>query len=259
MLLTLSTRSLHALLTGKEPELHLYDAPKYVLGEFALHGLALQTSYLAGWDANALDRLRDEADRAGCPWLTLIEDRSHDFTTPTKANNAIDRLERVLRVGHRLGCASVAMRIQAPASADADQIAGRLKEVVTAAERLEVNLLLAPEPGLTETPEQLTGMIRKVGGFRIGSMPDFQTAAATDDPSGYMRQLTPYASCVCAAVTDFDNAGAHKAFPLEGCMEAVKTVGYEGALAIEYRGDNAPGPAIEAAKRFLTASLEEET
>lgn len=226
MLLTLSVNSLADRLKGRHPQMTLYDVPSFTLGEFAIHGLCLQTNWLKGWDAKGVDRLRDEADRSGCPWLTLVEEDAHDLSTELKAKNALERMDRVLRVGHRLGCSSVAMAVKANANTDEDLVASRLKKIVLAAERMELNLLLLPQPGVTESPEQLTGMIRKVGGFRIGSMPDFAVAEKTADADAYLRALVPYASAVYAAVEDFDITPA---------INAVKSVGYEGALAIEYR------------------------
>ncbi|GAB4543959.1 MAG: hypothetical protein Tsb0013_00700 [Phycisphaerales bacterium] len=231
MLITLSVNSIADKLKGRHPAMTLYEVPAYTLGELEIRGLCLQTSFLAGWDVKGVDRLRDEADRAGCPWLTLVEESPHDLGAGASGDEAIVRMEKVLRVGHRLGCSSVAMGVKTKASSDEDEVAQRLKRIVTAAERLELNLLLIPQPGLTETPEQLTGMIRKVGGFRIGSMPDFEVASKTSDPDAYLRSLTPYASAVCAAISDFD---------FDSAIEAVKSVGYEGALALEYRLTKTP-------------------
>ncbi|MEM1423072.1 MAG: hypothetical protein AAGH64_03615 [Planctomycetota bacterium] len=231
MLITLSVNSIAGKLKGRHPDMTLYDVPSFTLNELDVRGLCLQTSFLAGWDAKGVDRLRDEADRSACPWLTLVEEAPHDLSTETNGDKAVDRMDKVLRVGHRLGCSSVAMCVKARAGADEDEIALRLKRIVTAAERMELNLLLIPHAGVTETPEQLTGMIRKVGGFRIGSMPDFEVASQTDDPDAYLRALTPYASAVCAAINDFD---------LDPAIEAVKSVGYEGALALEYRCTDTP-------------------
>ena len=231
MLITLSVNSLTDRLKGRHPKMTLYDVPKFTLNEFQIHGLCLQTGFLSGWGANDIDRLRDEADRVGCPWLTLVEEDAHDLVSDKKADDALARMDKVLRVAHRLGCSSVAMGVKAKAEADDELVAERLKDIVTKAERLELNLLLIPQAGLTQTPEQLTGMIRTVGGFRIGSMPDFEVASKTDDTEAYLRSLTPYASAVCAAIGDF---------PLEPAIEAVKSVGYEGALALEYRKSKPP-------------------
>jgi hypothetical protein len=64
-------------------------------------------------------------------------------------------------------------------------------------------VLIAPAAGLTEDPERLTDLLKGIGGFRIGTMPDFHTAAKSGDPVGYLKKLTPYASVVNASTLGF--------------------------------------------------------
>jgi hypothetical protein len=45
---------------------------------------------------------------------------------------------------------------------------------VTRAEKREINLLLMPTTGLLASPEKVTEIIKAVGGFRIGVLPDFR-------------------------------------------------------------------------------------
>lgn len=264
MLLTLSAKSLGPILEGKKPKLELFDLPKFTLEEFGLHGLNLQTRFLAGWSIEAIDRLRDQADKIGCPWLTLIEEQPQPLGTESEKSldQALDRLDRVLRVAHRLGCAGVAIGIEHQKQDDEpalERVAERLKRILASAERLEMNLLLAPQAGLTSSPEHLTGLIRKVGGFRIGSLPDFEAASQSGDPSAYLRSLTPYASAVTAASTGFDAKGNHKAFDLSTCLEAIKSVGFEGTLSLEYRGSGDPIAAIQVTKEAIEQGLEVES
>lgn len=263
MLLTLSAKSLSPLLEGKKPKLELNALPRFTREEFGLHGLNLQTRYLTGWEIEAIDRLRDQADKVGCPWLTLIEEKAHPLGAEDERRiaEALDRLDRVLRVAHRLGCAGVAIGVEHKRGEDeagAERVAEQLKEVLSRAERLEMNLLLAPQPGLTETPERLTALIRKVGGFRIGSFPDFEAASVSGDAPGYLRALTPYAAAVTAATTKFVK-GKHTGFDLPACVEAIKSVGFEGTLSLEYRGQGDPIEAILAAKAVVEQGLEVES
>ena len=263
MLLTLSARSLSPLLEGKKPKLDLNALPQFTRDEFGLHGLNLQTKYLAGWEIDAIDRLRDQADKIGCPWLNLIEEQAHPLGVDDdkKLAAALDRLDRVLRVAHRLGCSGVAIGVEHKRGEDeagAERVAEQLREVLTRAERLEMNLLLAPQPGLTETPERLTALIRKVGGFRIGSLPDFEAASLSGDPASYLRSLTPYASAVTAATTKFVK-DKHTGFDLSTCIDAIKSVGFEGTLSLEYRGQGDPVEAILATKQAVEQGLEVES
>lgn len=258
MLLTLSAKSLSAPGPDGKPLVPLARVATFAREQLNLYGLTLQTSLLAGWDIPKLDRLRDEADKAGAPCLVLVEETPQPFADadPALAAAAVDRAERVVRVAHRLGCSSVAFSLAAPSpDPGVDEVAKKLKGVLANAERMELNLLLAPAKGITETPDQLTTLIRKVGGFRIGSYPDFESASKTKDAAAYLRALTPYASAVCASVRDFDAKGKHAAYDVAACLEAIDSVGFEATLALEFRGKGDPIAALRAARALIDSRL----
>lgn len=264
MLLTLSAKSVwNADRTPGTPGKGVSpaDLPRWAREELGVFGLTLQTSLFAGWEANQFDRFRDNADKAGAPCLVLVEDKPLALADPdeSKATEAIERAERVLRVANRLGCSSVAISLQdTSAKASIEVITPRLKAVLSRAERLELNLLISPAPGLTDTPEKLTGLIRKVGGFRIGSFPDFEAAAKSPDAVGYLRSLAPYASCVCATVQGFDAKGKHKGYDLGEFISAIQSVGFEQALTLDFRGKGDPVPPLKAAKAAIESLLAKE-
>jgi sugar phosphate isomerase/epimerase len=274
MLLTLSAICLRSLLTpgrtGKT-KLDLLDLPRLAREELGLHGLNISTSLLAGVTRDMLDRLRERADKAGCACLLLVESDPQPFGSPSEAAGAgaIERLQRVIQAGHYLGCSCVAVKVGCDSTTPEafQRTVDRLRKAVERADRLELNVLLSPTDGLTHTPERLTDLLKKVGGFRVGTFPDFQAAAASPDPVAYMRRLTPYAAAICAATLKFTEdkpqaakEGArprktkaaaavsavatgsppeivhHTAYDIESLVKAVVSVGYDGTLAVEYRG-----------------------
>lgn len=210
MLLTLSATCLRALLLPaprqKQPKMDLADLPRFTHEELGLRGLNLSTDLLAGADRSRLEFIRERADKAGCACLLLIEHNLQNFGAAAEKTGAeaIARAHRVIEAAHVLGCNSVALSVQSDEKPESIQnVVTRLKKVVERAERLEINVLLAPAPGLTAAPERLTDLIKKVGGFRIGTFPDFQAAAASKDPIAYLRRLTPYAAVVSASTVKF--------------------------------------------------------
>lgn len=258
MLLTLSAKSVWNADRTPGKGIAPADLPRWAREELGVYGLTLQTSLFAGWELAQFDRFRDNADKAGAPCLVLVEDKPLGLAEAdeAKAAAALDRAERVLRVASLLGCSSVAISLE-----DSDQkgsietLTPRLKRVLGQAERMELNLLLAPAGGLTDTPEKLTSLIRKVGGFRIGSFPDFEAASKASNPTAYLRSLAPYASCVCGSVKAFDAKGGHKGYDLGEYLEAILSVGFEAALTLEFRGKGDPIPALRAAKSAIEAHI----
>ncbi|MCC6429157.1 MAG: hypothetical protein IT435_20340 [Phycisphaerales bacterium] len=210
MLFTLHASCLRSHLAptdGSKPKLALPDLPAYTKNTLGLSGLNLTTDLLAGADRARLETIRERADKSGCACLLLIETNPLPLADadPGVAGRAVERMKAVVRAAHILGCNSAALTMTGANTEAAQALAvKRLKEVSEPAERLDLNVLIAPTEGLTAAPERVTEIIKKVGGFRVGTLPDFLSATKTKEPVAYLRRLIPYASCVTAATIDFE-------------------------------------------------------
>ncbi len=250
MLLILAARSVRPML-GARGSMKLDDLPAFAKQTLGLHGLSLSTDMLAGAGRPRLRELRDRADKESCSILVLteLEPQPLGDADTAAADAAQDRIRRILEAAGELGCNSAAVPIAAENNEEAiERVTERLKRLMRLAEQRDLNLLISPGKGLTADPERVTNLIKKVGGFRVGAMPDFEVASKAADPAAYLRRLTPYASAVSAATLDFkpvdpgadpdapDTPCAHDAYDLAAMVEAIASVGYDGSVAIDYRG-----------------------
>ncbi len=301
MLLTLNATCVRALLVpgarGKRAALELQDLPAYTHETLGLAGLNLSTDLLAGADRRVLESLRERGDKASCAALLLIESEAQPFGAADEAaaKAAVARMGRVIEAAQILGCSSAAVKIIADnTEAGMTRAAERLRPIVERAERLDVNLLIAPTKGLTEAADRVTEFIKRVGGFRIGTFPDFEAASKTKDPVSYLRRLTPYASVVCASTLAFKVGKAdgkrgaakgksldlpaeargdaaadplgigladdakHEAYDLMAYVGAVASVGYDGALAIDYRGPGDAAAGVVYSRNALQQALDDD-
>lgn len=266
MLLTLMARCLRPKLTERGSSgagLRLTDVPAYVRDELGLFGLSISTDLLVGADLAKLDALREAADKASCPCLVLIESEPQALGAEDedKGEAAVERMGRVVQAAHRLGCNSAAVAVSATDNPDSfDFAVDRLKRILASAERLEVNLLVRSHDGLTDNPDRLTDLIKKVGGFRIGTCPDFERASKSKNPEHYLRRLAPYASALTATTFQFEEADTptglrHQPYDLLPYVEAILSVGYQGTLAIEYKGKGDVEAGVARSKLMLEAAL----
>lgn len=288
MLLTCNVSSIADLLKprGKQPpRLNLADLPAYVKNELGLHGMHLTTDLLTGSTPERLSSLRDQADKAGCACLGLIENEAQPFGSPdeAKAAAAADRTARVIKAAQLLGCSSAAIRVEAKDDDDTlDLVANRVRKVIQQADRLEINLLFVPMKGLTENADRLTELIKKIGGFRIGTLPEFGAAHESGDAETYLRRITPYAGTVMASTFEFgesegspdlddDKPGSledladalmsleappHLTYDLEPMIGAVNSVGFDGTLAIHYRGGGDSTLGVIQSRDAIEAAIE---
>ena len=114
ILLTLSTGSFKSLIDSGELALH--DVPSFAMREFDLRGLNVPASMLSGCQIEVFDRLRDNADKSGCPVLTLIEEQPLHFAfeTDDQRSTTLDRIGRLAVAANRLGCNALAVSCEAP-------------------------------------------------------------------------------------------------------------------------------------------------
>jgi len=261
MLLTLAVRD-PARILGKRGKALLLDVPEFAIKQLGLRGLNIFSSSLAGWSIEDLDRLRDRADKAGCPCLVLVEDTPLRFCdrSPKEREAARERVRRLAAAANRLGCNSIAVSCAGKDNAeDFENTALSIREAMPAVERMELNLLIAPTSGLTADPERLAELIKRIGGFRIGSLPSFGQAGAVGDAPQVLRKIAPYAGAIHATVSDFGKNGKHSAgYDLAACVQAIRAVGFTNTLAIDYVGTSDPVVAIETARDILQPAIDAE-
>lgn len=249
-MLTLETGSFAARIAEGNGSLGRSDLPRFAIEELGLRGLSISTSILAGCGPKDLDRLRDAADRAHCPCLTMVEGGplAAQPGQPLLSPASMDRLQRLAFVASRLGCSALAVCFE-PVAADAlDPLARAVREAVQSIERHELNLLVTPSAkGALSNPDGVIDLIRRVGGFRIGCMPTFAHAAGTADGESTLRRLAPYAS---AMVADLDplwpKRGGELDARLAGWVRAVRLVGFASTLAISSTAKSAATRIVQA-------------
>ncbi|HYC99610.1 MAG TPA: TIM barrel protein [Phycisphaerales bacterium] len=258
MPLALSASALKSRLTtaktrgaGNANLMTLTELPSFVRNELGLTGLLLTTDLLVGADRTRLMHILESADKAACPVLAIAEVNPLALADPDdrKGDAAVERCLRVAQAAHWMGCSAFAVPVLAPDNEDAmEQAADRLKGVARKAEKLDLNLCISPAAGLTKTPEKVGELLKKIGGFRIGTMPDFAAAADSVDRIAYLRRLVPYASMVVASGVKFEPAGGAgggsgtKAEPTPKAKPASKAKG-RGKAKVEDPEDEPPAPA----------------
>lgn len=298
MPLALSASALKSRLTpaktrgaGNAGLMTLTELPSFVRNELGLTGLLLTTDLLVGADRTRLMHVLECADKAACPVLAIAEVNPLPLADQDdrKADAAVERCLRVAQAAHWMGCSAFAIPVLAPDTEEAMEMAAdRLKSVARKAEKLDLNLCISPAAGLTKTPEKVGELLKKIGGFRIGTMPDFAAAADSADRIAYLRRLVPYASMVLAAGVKFEQVGGkpeaeskgkgagkakgkgkakvedeadsaptgpvevkHTAYDIREMASVLVSVGYEGPIAIDYRGTGDPVPGILHIKGVL--------
>lgn len=259
IMLILEAGSLASMLVGgprKTATLQLSDIPAFAIEQLGLRGLSVPTSLLAGRSMKDLDRLRDAADKAGCPCLVLRDEAGLAFGSPAadEADAAMERLGRLATAASHLGCSSLAIACQ-DRIGESEAFAAAVREGVKLVERRELNFLLTPGDGTLSTADSVIELIRAVGGFRIGCMPTFGHAMGTSDPEDTLRRLAPYASAMLGELDAVKvKRGEDADAVVASWVRAVRAVGFASTLALGARG-RSPAKRIEAARTHLEQAM----
>ena len=207
MMFSLNTNSIRSVLKRRGASaLTPMDLPKYTMDNFGLRAINFSTDQLAGLAPKDLELIRDSGDRIGCSCLLLSQTAALPLgdVKGDKAIEGMERMTRVIKAASLMGCNAVSLSIKAKDTDGAfEQATESMKHILQIADRAEINVLIAPTSGLTQDPDRLTDLIKGIGGFRIGTLPDFEVAAQSGDPVGYLKKLTPYASVVNATTLGF--------------------------------------------------------
>lgn len=227
MLFTLHTDSLASLLRpsrkGAQPKLALADLPAYARQTLDMFGLNITTDLLAGATRTQLEQLRERADKERCSCLLLIENEPLQLAheSDTVGGAGVDRVRRVLKAASILGCNAVAVTVQSDDTEDfLDFTTDRFRQIVETADKLDINVLVSPAKGLTLKPERVTELIKRIGGFRVGTFPDFKAAVDSGDAEAYLRRLVPYAPVVCATTIELIEPDIPEDLPVKPKMKA---------------------------------------
>jgi sugar phosphate isomerase/epimerase len=312
MLFTLNVNSLRDVLKRRGARaVSIEDLPRYAQEQTGLNAMTMATDLLTGATRETLNRIRENGDRVGCACLLLSQTEPLAFgdPRPKAGEEAVARMIKVVEAASVLGCNSASLAVTAKDDDESmDRVAQRLRRVLERADRLEIMVLLRPEKGLTQDADRVTELVKTVGGFRIGTMPDFEAAVASGDPVHYLKRLTPYASVVNASTLGFKDApeppepvpsskkkktakkkpGAdddaddeamsvedavlaaieaelegmdevpppeHDGYDLAPLIGAVRSVGFDGAIAIDYRGSGDGTLGVLQSRDALEAAL----
>lgn len=265
------------------------DLPRYTKEHLDLRALNLSTDLLKGMGKSDLERIRDTGDKCGCTCLMLAELTPFAIgdSKSSVGDAAVERMKRVITAANLLGCNSVSMRIKGKDSEQAfDYAVDRMKQILEMGDKVDMNVLISPMDGLTGDADRVTELVKAIGGFRIGTNPDFATAAATGDPVAYLRKLTPYAAVVNASTQGFeepepddsllekaegltgldalaaeleamsdDEPPVHKGYDLNPLVGAIKAVGFDGTISLDYQGKDDGTLGVMQTREAIEAAI----
>jgi L-ribulose-5-phosphate 3-epimerase len=245
---------------------HPLDFPVIARQQFNIDAVEYVNTFFYGHasDTTYLTELKARADGEGVRSLLIMCDALGNTGDEDgeKRRQAIDNHRPWLEAAGFLGCRAI--RVNAAGQGTREEVSKRvadsLQSLGSAAEALDLDVLVENHGGLSSDGSWLAATIERADHPRVGTLPDFGNfqLSGGPEPDRYDRylgvsELMPFARAVSAKSYDFDAEGLETTIDYQRMMRIVLDAGYRGYVGIEYEGSRlSEFEGIQATQRLLT-------
>jgi sugar phosphate isomerase/epimerase len=211
-------------------------------------------------DQSYLREMKRRADGEGVKSLLIMCDGEGDLGAPDLAvrMRAVESHHKWVEAAAFLDCHSIRVNARSEGSSaeQAARAADGLSRLTEFASERDINVIVENHGGLSSSGAWLSGVMKRVGHPRCGTLPDFGNFRIRGgewyDRYQGVEELMPYAKAVSAKSFDFDEEGNEITTDYLRMMKIVVVAGYRGHVGIEYEGKRlSEEEGIRATKSLL--------
>ena len=227
----------------RDGSLKLLDFPDLAKKEFGLDAVEFNSPFFESRDDKYLRDLRKRADKAKVKVIGIAVDGMGDFTHDDPAERAavLERMSEWFHVAKTVG--SPAFRVNSGGKATAENAAVQLERCIEGYGKLAergkkegITVLIENHGGLSADPDNIVKLLKAVNSPFFKTCPDFGNFPKEVRIEGY-RKIAPFAFMCHAKTHEFDKDGNEIGVGVvPQCVQALKEIGFDGYLSIEYEG-----------------------
>ena len=216
-------------------KLRLLDLPRIMRDELGMKVIDLMTATLVSLEPDYLDKLRAEAERAGCVLTNLkMNQKGLDMTSEDAAvrKHALDEYKRTIDAAARLGVRWV-RPLPGPKRPDLAICAASYRELIEYAAPRGISLLIENYGWMQNDSDAIPEMI-KATGKGLDAQPD--TGNWKDNTVRYagLARAFPLAVSCDFKARELGPDGQHDAYDLARCFSIAWDAGFRGPWCIEH-------------------------
>jgi L-ribulose-5-phosphate 3-epimerase len=211
------------------------DFPRIAREDFDLNGIEFVSTLFELPTFSYLNRLRRSAEKYKVTMVLIMVDDEGETCDPnreTRIQTAINHRKWV-DIAKYLGCHSIRTNCRGPRNAPKEQALAwaadtynRLLEYAAAA---GIGILIENHGGLSNDPDWMISLFKKVDNPFFGSYPDWREPGTEFDNYGYLQKMLPY-----ARGTSYRNQPTEE--QTAGLIKLCHDSGYKGWYGIESSG-----------------------
>jgi hypothetical protein len=221
-------------------KLRLLDLPKLMRDELDLRVIDLMTRTLPSFEPAYLERLRVEADRAGCVLTNLkMNQPGLDMASPDEAirRKSLEEYRRTIEAAALLGVRWV-RPLPGSRRPDLKLVAEGFRELIDYAAPKGISLLVENFGWMKDDPEAIPAILKAVGPG-LAAQPD--TGNWTDEARYRGLELAfPHAVSCDFKFFALGPDGSHAAYDLKRCFDIGWTAGFRGPWCFEHSHQELP-------------------
>lgn len=233
----------------KDATLTLEQTPA-LLQELSIPGIAWNDLYFENWDSDYLARLKAAAASAGRSTLCLIMEGNLATPDEEARRRQIEENSRKLKAAKYLGASVVRMNLGKAESPEKDGTEGvqrciaAFNELLPLARELDIRITIENHGGPSTMADWILQIIHGTDPKWIGSCLDFGNWPPDPPDLRYeeITKLAPHAYHVHVKTHAFDENGEEARVDYGRCFDIMKSVGYAGAVSIEWEGKSPANP-----------------
>lgn len=225
------------------PLIDLLDFPESIADRYQIHRIEASAAHFASREPSYLTEFRRRIERAHSH-LVCIDLKNDPGGLSLRDPAAREAAKEWIDAARILGASAVSAALGAVNPADLSPAIAAYRELSVYARRRRIQMLIQNELGID--PGIIVDIIRQVGGWGIGALPDFAQfldAAARD---AGLEILLPRAPVLCHANgASFDAMGNETAFDFRSCVAMAKRCRFRGTYSVEYDGTRDPYQGVQ--------------
>lgn len=225
----------HLTAAAQPGKLRLLDLPRIMRDELGMRVIDLMTATLASLEPDYLDKLRAEADRAGCILTNLkMNQKGLDMTSADAEmrKHALNEYKRTIDAAARLGVRWV-RPLPGPKRPDLAICAESYRELIDYAAPRGISLLIENYGWMQSDPDAIPETIKAVG-KGLDAQPD--TGNWKDNEVRYAGLASAFPLAVSCDFKALELApdGRHEAYDLPRCFSIGWDAGFRGPWCLEH-------------------------
>ena len=225
----------HLAVAAPPGKLRLLDLPRIMRDELGMRVMDLMTATLVSLEPDYLDKLRTEADRAGCILTNLkMNQKGLDMTSADAEvrKHALDEYKRTIDAAARLGVRWV-RPLPGPKRPDPAICAASHRELIDYAAPRGISLLIENYGWMQSDPGAIPEIIKAVG-KGLDAQPDTGNWTNNDVRYTGLARAFPLAVSCDFKARELGADGRHDAYDLARCFSIGWDAGFRGPWCLEH-------------------------